>query len=145
MLIKLVNSDVGGGCSNRACIHILSKILERLNVVTCSTSYKSAVHSCVVPFGDLFLSGLSFRLLKFTLASMISIEQWRAAIGCFSFSPAVLGRKLDVDTRTCKHDEICYDSSVMCCLLVYASIVAMLLIVSGNVELNQFRGDTNLS
>ena len=134
MLIKLVNPNTSRGGSNRACIHILSKI-------ECGHVFdvlQKLVHACVVPFGDLFLSGLSFHLLKFTFASMISTEQWRAAIGCFSFSPAVLGRKLDVDTRTCKHDEICYDSSVMCCLLVYASIVAMLLIVSGNVELNQF-------
>ena len=32
---------------------------------------------------------------------MISLEQWRSAIGCFS---PIVGCELNVNARTCKHD-----------------------------------------
>ena len=35
------------------------------------------------------------------LLSMISLEQWRSAIGCFS---PLVGCELNVNARTCKHD-----------------------------------------
>ena len=59
---------------------------------------------------------------------MVSLEQWRAAIGSF----ACLKLRRSGICEGC----VRYDCMVMICLMVYTSIVAMLLIVSGNVELN---------
>ena len=59
---------------------------------------------------------------------MVSIEQWRAAIGCFTrCGPTTL-------KYSCMY--LCNVSLCVLCLLVYANIVALLLIASGNVELN---------
>ena len=70
---------------------------------------------------------------------MISVEQWRAAIGCF------VQRSVCKSVNMCTRENMCenltkcnncwYHDTTLC-LLVYACIVGMLLIVSGNVELN---------
>ena len=73
---------------------------------------------------------------------MISFEQWRSSIGCFC--PRIVGRKcvndenlheMPRDNVNCKKC-MCNDLKVMCNLLVTALIIALSLIVSGNVELN---------
>ena len=43
------------------------------------------------------------------LRSMISLKQWRSAIGCFS---PVIGCELNVNARMCKHDVTPFISSV---------------------------------
>ena len=73
---------------------------------------------------------------------MISVEQWRSCIGCFC--PWIMGRKCVSDENLCEicRDSVnwenctCNDFNVMCNLHVTASIIALLLTVSGNVELN---------
>ena len=73
---------------------------------------------------------------------MISVEQWRPSIGCFP--SCIVGRRCvnDENLREMHRDNIncekCTfnDLKVMCNLLVTALIIALSLIVSGNVELN---------
>ena len=68
---------------------------------------------------------------------------WRSSISCFC--PWIVGCKCVIDENLCeiRRDNVnyekymCNDSKVMCNLLVTALIIALLLIVSGNVELNQ--------
>ena len=77
-----------------------------------------------------------------SLFTIISVEQWRSSIGCFC--PRIVGRKCvnDENLRKICRDNVncakcmCNDLKVMCNLLVTALIIALLLIVSGNVELN---------
>ena len=77
-----------------------------------------------------------------SLFTMISVEQWRSSIGCFC--PRIVGRKCanDENLREIRRDNVncekctCNDLKVMCNLLVTALIIALSLIVSGNVELN---------
>ena len=61
---------------------------------------------------------------------MISLDQWRATIGCFA-SCRMPKSCMFIKCRSCVSHEC-----VMCVIIVYASIIGMLLIVSGNVELN---------
>ena len=73
---------------------------------------------------------------------MISVEQWRYSIGCFC--PQIVGCKCVADENLCEifrdnvNCEKCMgtDVKVMCNLPVTALTIALLLIVSGNVELN---------
>ena len=77
-----------------------------------------------------------------SLFTMISVEQWKSSIGCFC--PWIVGckcvngenlseiRRDNVNYEMC----MCNDLKVMFNLLVTASIIALLLIVSGNVKLN---------
>ena len=77
-----------------------------------------------------------------SLFTMISVEQCRSSIGCFC--PRIVGRKCanDENFREIRRDNVncekctCNDLKVMCNLLVTALIIALLLIVRGNVELN---------
>ena len=77
-----------------------------------------------------------------SLFTMISVKQWRSSIGCFC--PQIVGCKCANDENLCeiRRDNIscekcmCNDSKVMFNLFVTASIIGLLLIVSGNVELN---------
>ena len=74
--------------------------------------------------------------------TVISVEQWRSSIGCLC--PRIIGRKCVNDENLCEigrdnvNCEKCTynDLKVMCNLFVTALIIALLLIVSGNVELN---------
>ena len=83
--------------------------------------------------------------LQVSLFTMISVEQWRSSIGCFR--PQVVGRKCVIDENLCEirkyyvncEKSPCNDSKVMWNLLVTALIIALLLIVSRNVELNPGR------
>ena len=80
-----------------------------------------------------------FQIYLFT---MISVEQWESSIGCFC--PWIMGHKSANDENLCeiRRDNLncekcmCNDLKVMCNLLVTALIIALSLIVSGNVELN---------
>ena len=73
---------------------------------------------------------------------MISVEQWKSSIGCFC--PRIVGCKYVNEENLCEihRDNVkcekcmCNDLKVMCNLLVTALIIALLLIVSGNVKLN---------
>ena len=74
---------------------------------------------------------------------MISVEQWRSSIGCFC--PWIVGRKCvnDENLREMPRDNVnckkrmCNDLKIISNLLVIALIIiALLLILSGNVELN---------
>ena len=77
-----------------------------------------------------------------SLFTIISVEQWRSSIGCFC--PRIVSRKCVNDENLCEicRDNVncekcmCNDLKVMCNQLVTALIIALLLIVSGNVELN---------
>ena len=77
-----------------------------------------------------------------SIFTMISVEQWRSSISCFC--PRIVGRKCANDENLCeiRRDNVncencmCNDLKVMCKLLVTALIIALLLIVSGNVKLN---------
>ena len=60
---------------------------------------------------------------------MVSLEQWRAAIGCFASSKVI---KI---CRVLKYEDSVSHECIVC-LIVYASIIGMLLIISGNIELN---------
>ena len=62
---------------------------------------------------------------------MDSLEQWRASIGSFACRMSFKNCKLKREDVTVIHE-------CMKCLslIVYANIIAMLLIVSGDVELN---------
>ena len=56
---------------------------------------------------------------------MISLEQWRAAVGTFA------------SFRICSECRgVISKHECVICLIVYACIIAMLLVKSGNVELN---------
>ena len=73
---------------------------------------------------------------------MILVEQWKSSIGCFC--PWIVGckcvndenlyetRRNNVNCKKCTSNDL----KVMCNLPVTALIIALLLIVSGNVELN---------
>ena len=95
--------------------------------------------ACGVFFKTCMLLVCEFLISLFT---MISVEQWRSSIGCFC--PPIVGRKCVNDENLCEirrdnvNCEKCMsnDSKVMCKLLVTPLIIALLLIVSGNVELN---------
>ena len=77
------------------------------------------------------------------LEIVISVQQWRSSIGCFC--PQIIGHKCVNDENLCEicGDNVncekctCNDLKVMCNLLVTALIIALLLIVSRNVELNE--------
>ena len=105
-----------------------------LEIVTQTDSFGSTWHV----FQDMLLV-CEFLISLYT---MISVKQWRSSIG--SFFPQIMGRKCVIDENLCEicRDNVncekgtCNDSKVMCNLLVTASIIALLLIVSGNVELN---------
>ena len=62
---------------------------------------------------------------------MDSLEQWRASIGFFACHIAFKNCKIKCEDGIVSHE--CMKSLS---LIVYANIIAMLLIVSGNVELN---------
>ena len=76
------------------------------------------------------------------LFTMILVEQCRSSIGCFC--SRIMGRKCanDENLHEICRDNVncekytCNDLEVMCNLLVTALIIALSLIVSGNVELN---------
>ena len=76
-----------------------------------------------------------------SLFTMISVEQWKSSIDCFC--PWIMGRKCLNDENLCeiRRDNVncekltCNDLKVMFNLLVTALIIALLLIVSGNVKL----------
>ena len=84
----------------------------------------------------------SLEISDFFFFATISVEQWRSSSGFFF--PWIVGRKCvnDENLREICRDNVncekctCNDSKVMCNLLVTALIIALLLIVSGNVELN---------
>ena len=73
--------------------------------------------------------GILFDLLDHF--SMISLEQWRAAIG--SFASYKLFKTCTI--MKCK-DDVSHAECIMC-LIVYATIVGMLLIVSDNEDHGQ--------
>ena len=67
---------------------------------------------------------------------MVSLEQWRAAIGCFASCKNCKIEKYEsvVSYLKCEADRMNYGG--MICVIVYASIMGMLLTVSGDVKLN---------
>ena len=77
-----------------------------------------------------------------SIFTMISVEQSRSSIGFFF--PRIVGRKCAnyENLREIRRDNVncekctCNDLKVMCNLLVTALIIALSLIVRGNVELN---------
>ena len=81
---------------------------------------------------------------RISLFPMISVEQCRSSIGCFC--PPIVGHTCkcanDENLREIRRDNVncekctCNDLKIMCNLLVTALIIALSLIVRGNVELN---------
>ena len=98
-----------------ACIcHIKgSNTYRKVKCLTCIYMY--TCQCCRMTF--ISLSSCCCPCAFFPLCLMISLEQWRSAIGCFS--PIVVC-KLNIDARTCKHDVtcLCCVSNLACFLLV---------------------------
>ena len=69
---------------------------------------------------------------SFILFSMDSLEQWRAAIGTFASCISFKNCKF----QKCEDGTMSHECMKCLSLIVYTNIIAMLLIVSGNVELN---------